>query len=56
MTGGADPQDGCLVTIFITWRDMDIVGNVEEHYSYEKGKPEPKTSIHAVVWFENPLK
>lgn len=45
--------DHCLLSDVDGDGDTDIVGNVEEHYRYEKGKPE---SFFSVVWFENPLR
>lgn len=45
--------DHCLFSDVDRDGDMDIVGNVEEHYRPVGGKNE---SVFSVVWFENPLK
>jgi hypothetical protein len=36
--------------------DMDIVGNVEEHYYWKHSNDKLPVSYFSVVWFENPLK
>ncbi len=36
--------------------DLDIVGNVEEHYQRNSLKDELTQSNFSMVWFENPLK
>lgn len=42
--------------------DLDIIGNVEEHYHYPHGRKDAEgknlkpVSFWSVVWFENPLK
>ncbi|AQG79054.1 hypothetical protein [Spirosoma montaniterrae] len=45
--------DHCLFSDIDRDGDMDIVGNVEEHYRPVGGKNE---SVFSIVWFENPLK
>ena len=45
--------DHCLFSDVDRDGDVDIVGNVEEHYKKVNGKDK---SIFSVVWFENPLK
>jgi hypothetical protein len=45
--------DHCLFSDVDRDGDLDIVGNVEEHYRMVNGKNE---SVFSVVWFENPLK
>jgi len=36
--------------------DMDVVGNVEEHYRWTSSSVKLPESFFSVVWFENPLK
>ena len=45
--------DHCLLRDLDGDGDLDIIGNVEEHYHWVDGKPQ---SFFSVVWFENPTK
>ncbi len=46
--------DHCIIKDLDEDGDMDIIGNVEEHYYYTEGVEIP-SSYFSVVWFENEL-